>query len=290
MASIVHENTVGERRARYRRAEDRGGTGGASRRWGGLSVSWGGVWSGVLLVVGMLILLTMLGLAIGVSAVDPGNTEAQTFGTGAAIWAGLSLLVALFVGGMVSTRFGMVYDKATGAFEGVLVWVLSTLLIMYLAGTGISMVAGGAFKLIGGASQAVGAVAKTVNPDELSAGSVDQIVQRLRDPQTAQTVSSLLGMPQDQVQKNLSQVAGQVDKARDDPAKAATEARQGIQKMVSDWQASGGVSAVAERVQPEASATAWIALLAMILALLAAVWGAMMGRRRAAVRAGTEPA
>jgi hypothetical protein len=244
----------------------------------------------VLLVVGMLILLTMLGLAIGISAVDPGNTEAETFGTGAAIWAGLSLLVALFVGGMVSTRFGMVYDKATGAFEGVLVWVLSILLMMYLAGTGISMVAGGAFKLVGGATQAVGAVAKTVNPDELSAGSVDQIVQRLRDPQTARTVSSLLGMPQDQVQQNLSQVAEQVDKARDDPAKAAAEARQGVQRMISDWQAKGGVSAAAERVQPEASATAWIALLALILSLLAAVWGAMIGRRRAAVRAGTEPA
>lgn len=289
MASIVHETAVGERRARYRRAEDRGGTV-VSRRWGGLSVSWGGVWSGVLLVVGMLILLTMLGLAIGISAVDPGDTEAQTFGTGAAIWGGLSLLVALFVGGMVSTRFGMVYDKATGAFEGVLVWVLSTLLIMYLAGTGISMVAGGAFKLIGGATQAVTAVAQTINPDELSSGTVDQIVQRLRDPETARTVSSMLGTPQEQVQQNLSQIADRVTEARADPAKAAAEARQGIQQMVADWQARGGVSAVAERMQPEASATAWIALLAMILSLLAAVWGAMLGRRRAAVRAGTEPA
>jgi hypothetical protein len=50
------------------------------------------------------------------------------------------------------------------------------------------------------------------------------------------------------------------------------------------------VSAAAERVQPEASATAWIALLAMVLSLLAAIWGAMLGRRRAAVRAGTEVA
>jgi hypothetical protein len=60
--------------------------------------------------------------------------------------------------------------------------------------------------------------------------------------------------------------------------------------MMQDWRAQGGVSAAAERVQPEASATAWIALLAMVLSLLAAIWGAMLGRRRAAVRAGTEVA
>jgi len=287
MASIVHETTVGERRARYRRAEDRTGV---SRRWGGLAVSWGGVWSGVLLVVGMLILLTMLGLAIGISAVDPGNTEAQTFGAGAAIWAGLSLLVALFIGGMVSTRFGMVYDKATGAFEGVLVWVLSVLLMMYLAGTGISMVAGGAFKLVGGATQAVASVAQTMDADQLSSGSVDQVIQRLRDPQTARTVSAALGMPQEQVQSNLSQIADRVEQAREDPAQAAAAAREGVQQMMQDWRAQGGVSAAAERVQPEASATAWIALLAMVLSLLAAIWGAMLGRRRAAVRAGTEVA
>jgi hypothetical protein len=285
MASIVHETAVGERRARYRRAEDRAG---GSRRWGGLSVSWGGVWSGVLLVIGMLILLTVLGLAIGVSAVDPGETEAQTFGAGAAVWAALSLLVALFVGGMVSTRFGMVYDKATGAFEGVLVWVLSILLMMYLAGTGIAMVAGGAFRLVGGATQAVTSVAKTMDADQLSTGSVDEIIQRLRDPQTAQVISSAFGMQRAEVQSNLAQIADRVEKVRDDPAAAAAEARQGVQQLFQQWQAQGGVSAAAERVQPEAAATAWIALLAMVLSLLAAIWGAMIGRRRAALRAGTE--
>jgi hypothetical protein len=246
------------------------------------------VWSGVLLVIGMLILLTVLGLAIGVSAVDPGETEAQTFGAGAAVWAALSLLVALFVGGMVSTRFGMVYDKATGAFEGVLVWVLSILLMMYLAGTGIAMVAGGAFRLVGGATQAVTSVAKTMDADQLSTGSVDEIIQRLRDPQTAQVISSAFGMQRAEVQSNLAQIADRVEKVRDDPAAAAAEARQGVQQLFQQWQAQGGVSAAAERVQPEAAATAWIALLAMVLSLLAAIWGAMIGRRRAALRAGTE--
>src|SRR5690606_36806013 len=84
----------------------------------GLRISWGGVWAGVLTVMGMLLILSMLGLAIGVSAVDPSDTQASTIGTAAAIWSTLSLLIALFVGGMAATRLGMVLDKAVRAFEG----------------------------------------------------------------------------------------------------------------------------------------------------------------------------
>ena len=62
----------------------------------GFRISWGGIWAGVLTVMGTLLFLTTLGFAIGVSAIDPGQTDASTFGTGAAIWSGLSLLIALF--------------------------------------------------------------------------------------------------------------------------------------------------------------------------------------------------
>ena len=44
----------------------------------GLKVSWGGIWSGVLVVLGMLLLLTTFGLAVGISASDPGETEPGT--------------------------------------------------------------------------------------------------------------------------------------------------------------------------------------------------------------------
>jgi hypothetical protein len=285
MATIVQDSMAGERRARYRRSADQ-----ALPRtpWlGGLAVSWGGVWGGVLLVVGLLILLTALGLAIGITAVNPGETEAQTMGTGAAIWAALSLLVALFMGGMVATRFGLVFDRATGAFEGSLVWVLSILLLMYLAGTGIASLTGGVFKLVGGATQAVAGVASSLNTDQLSSGSVDQIVARLRDPQTAQTVAAAFGMDQREVQTTLGQIAARVEKARENPAQAAAEARQGVQEFIQKVRAQGGVQAAAEKVKPEVSATAWITLLAMVLSLLAAIWGAMIGRRRAALRVGT---
>jgi hypothetical protein len=73
----------------------------------------------------------------------------------AGIWAGVSLLISLFVGGMVSTRIGAIFDGATGFWEGALVWVVTLLSVVYLATTGLSSLMGGAMHVMGAASQTV---------------------------------------------------------------------------------------------------------------------------------------
>jgi hypothetical protein len=111
MASVAHpyhERRTGERRRIAYPALLAGAD--------GMRVSWGGVWGGVLVAVGLLLLLAALGVAVGITATEPGQTEASKLGTGAGIWAGVSLLVALFVGGMVSTRIGGLFDGTTGFF------------------------------------------------------------------------------------------------------------------------------------------------------------------------------
>src|SRR5688572_450213 len=105
----------------------------------GLRVSWGGIWAGVLAATGVLLLLTALGVAVGVTAVDPRTPDAEAMSTGAGIWAGASLLIALFLGGMVSTRVGAIFDRTTGVFQGALVWIVSVLMVAYLAASGINI-------------------------------------------------------------------------------------------------------------------------------------------------------
>jgi hypothetical protein len=293
MATLVHEGV--ERRTYPRRANDR--TGGALRdapaavavsATDGMRVSWGGIWGGVLVGMGLLMLLTALGLAIGATAVDPRDTEAQTIGIGAAIWAGLTLLIALYVGGHVSTRIGAIFDRTTSTYEGFLVWVLSVLFMAFFAASGIGLLASGAFKLVGGATQAIGTVVTGGGSTDLGEGNVDQIVQRLKDPQTARMLAGATGMQEDQVRQNLSQIADKAQGAKDDPAKAAAEVRQGVQQMVQQARNDGTLQRAAERAQDAAKKTAWITFLALVLSLLAALLGAWSGRRGAALSAGRE--
>ncbi len=56
----------------------------------GMKISWGGIFGGVLAGIGTLMLLSSLGIAIGISAVDPRDPSASSIGTGAAIWTSLS--------------------------------------------------------------------------------------------------------------------------------------------------------------------------------------------------------
>ena len=268
-----HERRIGERRRDY------------AARVGsleGLKVSWGGVWGGVLVAIGLLLLLSVLGVAIGVTAVDPGETQAERVGTGIGVWGGLSLLIALFVGGMVSTRIGAIFDRTTGFFEGVLVWAVTVLLMIYLATTGIGMLASGAFNMVRGAGSAVGMMAQN---GDIGSGDVSQILARLRDPKTAQQIASATGLPQSEVEATLNKTAQAVEQARNNPAQAAEEARKGVAELYAKARAAGALERKAEQVQPVISRGAWASFGALVLSLAAAVLGAMAGRRKYIPRA-----
>jgi len=246
----------------------------------GLRISWGGIWAGVLTVLGTLLFLATLGLAIGITAVDPTDADAQSIGIGAAVWSGVALLIALFVGGMAATRLGMVFDRATGAFEGALVWVLSFVAVLWLASSGVQLVASGISRVFSGVTQTIGSAAGGL--DDLSAGDVDQILGRLNDPRTVSTIANATGIPEQEVRSSLGDVAQRVEAARGNPEQAAAEVRNGTQRLMA--RAREQLPATAERVQDGATKTAWITFAAMAISLIAAIAGAMVGRKRAARR------
>jgi hypothetical protein len=245
----------------------------------GLRISWGGIWAGVLTVMGTLLFLTTLGFAIGVTAVSPGETDAQAVGTGAAIWTGLSLLIALFAGGMAASRLGMVFDKAAGAFEGALVWVLSFLIVLWLASSGVQLIASGISGIFSGIGQTVSStVSGAAGIGDLSGGNADQILSRLNDPQTARMIASATNSSEDEVRSQLGGIAQRVEAARNDPSRVAAEVRQGTEQLMA--RARQQLPAVAQQAQEGATKAAWFTFAAMLISLLAAIGGSMLGRRR----------
>jgi len=251
----------------------------------GMRVSWGGVFAGVLIAMGVSMLLAALGAAIGVSAAERGETtDHGALGVGAAVWGGLQLLVALFVGGMASTRVGAIIDRTTGFFEGVLVWVVSLMLMAYLAGSGIASVASGAFSLLSGATQTFSAVVQgqgsSGNVDV--SGTVDQMSEQLRSPELVNRVASVTGLSVNEVRNMLNETANRVEANRNNPTQAAQDASRGVATLFDRARSSGALSAKADEIRPGAASTAWLTFAALLLSLAAAVAGAMLGRSRAA--------
>lgn len=274
MATLTPQTPYHDRRI----AERRRIAYGALPRADGMRVSWGGVFGGVLVALGFLLLMAALGVAVGITSAQPAETDAGALGTGAGVWAAVSLLLALFLGGWVSTRIGAIFDGTTGFFEGALVWVVSVLLMLYFASSGIGMLAGGAFRLVGGAAQALGSVVQTQGAPQIS-GSVDQMVQRLKDPKTAEQIAAATGLPRSEVEATLSETAQRVENNRNNPTQAAAEAKNGVAQLMQKAKASGALQQKAEEMKPAATRAAWITFGALVLSLAAAVIGAMAGRR-----------
>jgi hypothetical protein len=66
-------------------------------------VQFGPILAGILTAIATLLILTVLGLAVGSSALEP-RDGGETIGTAAAIWGIASALIAFFLGGWVPRR------------------------------------------------------------------------------------------------------------------------------------------------------------------------------------------
>ncbi len=121
-----------------------------SDTFAGMKISWGGVFGGVLAGIGSLMLLTSLGIAIGISAVDPRDPNGSALGTGAAIWTDASRC-SFRSSSEAGRRRGSACcgSEPSAMFEGALVWVLSLMLILYMAASGVSLVASGVLNIAG---------------------------------------------------------------------------------------------------------------------------------------------
>lgn len=133
-------------------------------------ISWSAVIGGVLIAIVTQLLLSLLGLGIGLGTIDPVQEQNPTagLGIGSVIWYIISSLVSLFVGGWVAGRLSSTPRLFDGIIHGVLTWCLVTLLTIYFLTTTIGSIIGGIGSLVGGvvktAGSAVGSAASSAGP------------------------------------------------------------------------------------------------------------------------------
>jgi hypothetical protein len=101
----------------------------------GTRVSWGAICAGGMIALGMYFLLTTLAGAVGWSVtehVQPANLQ-----TAAIVWAFVTTIVALFVGGLVTSLLTAGEDKIEAVLYGVVMWALLVTAFLVLGAVGV---------------------------------------------------------------------------------------------------------------------------------------------------------
>jgi hypothetical protein len=100
----------------------------------GPGTSWGAIWAGFFVTLGVETLFTLLMIGIFASFVHPGggSPSGLSFGIGIAIWFFLQTIGAYYAGGWVAGMLARRAESGRSSLHGWAVWGLSTVVIVYL--------------------------------------------------------------------------------------------------------------------------------------------------------------
>ncbi len=228
------------------------------------AIRWGAVLAGVAVGISVQLVLTLLGLASGLSLTRLSAGEAP--GTGALIWAGLSMLISALVGAYVAGRMSGLKRKVDGMLHGVVSWAVTTLLFVMLAtSAGGSLLSGLFTGVTQGASSMVqsgGGITAMLNRqlgtnvNQQDMRTVQEHIAAGRRDQAIDYMSSNMGVRRD---------------------RASTIVDQALILSGSPEQASPEGRAAADRAVKGASTAAWTVFGAVALSLVLSVLGGALG-------------
>ena len=131
-------------------------------------VSWGAIAAGAMVALTIYIVLTLLGLALGVEAAVRGTDS--RLGAGTAIYSIAVLLLAMFFGGWATSRLAVGESKTEAVLYGLILWGVLFLGMVWLLGAGLRT----------GFGAMVGAASGVYAADEGGRVDVDRVTRDLK--------------------------------------------------------------------------------------------------------------
>ena len=206
-------------------------------------VSWPAIFASLAVGISVMLLLTLAGVAVGVSVVDSGADGPRAITMAAATWQTISMLVAAIVGGYVAARLSGLRRTADGVLHGAVSWGATTVLYAALATTALGTLTAGMFGLLApGTAERAAPAAMSV-----AAGDRDQ----------AQRTLESLGLNPEQARVVVDQLTGSAP-GEAEPARAPVE----------------------EAAETVGTATGWLSA-TVLLSLLLSLTGGALGTRGA---------
>lgn len=141
-------------------------------------VRWGPIFAGIVVSIVSQLMLSALGAAVGGFAA--GEAAPGTIGAGVGIWAIVSLLISLFLGGWIMASACGPMNKKTAMLNATILWATTLVVSGWLLASGVS----GTFGVL--AANAGGAVTQVLEPGGISLPSQEQVGQAIPDVTAAE--------------------------------------------------------------------------------------------------------
>jgi hypothetical protein len=232
------------------------------------AIRWGAVLAGVAVGLSIQLVLTLLGIATGLSSTD--IAQGESVGAGPLIWAGISMLIAAFVGAYVAARMTGLKRKVDGVLHGVVSWAVTTLLFAFLATSAGGSLLSGIFSNMSNMASATAAS---------NAGGASGVLGMLKSQIGGNVNADALKTLQGHLQAGRRDEAIQhmVSTMGVDQNRASTIVDQALIASGSAEKASPKAKATADRAVGAASTAAWTVFLAVALSLALGIAGGALG-------------
>lgn len=238
------------------------------------AIRWGAIFGGVVGGSATYLLLSLLGVAVGLTAVDPEAAEpvgAVPIATG--IWTGISMLIGAFVGGYVAGRMSGLARSMDGMLHGFVSWGATTLIYLFVATTALGAVLGGTFGII---TQGMQAAAPIVQQGAGQQGVLQQLLTAVTeqgqgqiDPQALASVQEALAAGDREAAINT--MVNEMGFERS----TATQVVDQVMPLASPQQ----LQQTAAQATQALTATSWWLFIGLLLSLVLGVVGGAVGVR-----------
>lgn len=263
--------------------------------------SWGAVLAGATISLGLWLLLHVLGLGAGLTAINPDDLGSMRgVGMTTGIWSLVVPLIAMFLGGFAAAKVAGPITRLGGAIHGAVLWSIATLASTLLLVSLVSSLLGGVARIggeaVSAAGQALGApAANLLEQTGLTADDfLAPVNERLQATGRSPVTSEQLGAATRDVLRSAAR-EGRLDREMlmtslaQNTGLSQTDARELAVTIEQRWnQQSAGLEREAEQAgsaalhAAEATGKGLLGLFfAMLLGLIAAVAGTTLGVTRA---------
>jgi hypothetical protein len=230
-------------------------------------VSWGAIAAGAMVALSIYIVLSMLGVALGVELAVRRSDAVP--GAGAAIYSIVTLLLAMFFGGWATTRLAVGESKLEAVLYGLILWGVLFLGMIWLLTAGIRAGFGGMV----GAASGVYTVTRDADDPSTSPSGVVEALRRRYDSELGgdRFVEDLkkAGLNDDQARKVQAETKGRLDRLRDDPSSLGAQAREIADKPE--------VREAAGRAAEGAREATWWTVIGMLTSMATVIVGSLVG-------------